>query len=101
LSQLPIIAGSFLVGAGGMFAYLHPQLAATVVTREIPNAIASVIPQPHTVSWYVAHQDAMKGKLSACQEDPGSAIRDPECENASEAFDKVTLDRFIEGAPRR
>jgi hypothetical protein len=53
-----------------------------------------------TVAWYQAHPDQIKEKLAACSNDPGTAMHDPECNNAETAKHNNDIDHFIQSAPK-
>jgi hypothetical protein len=78
-SQLLIVAVAFCAGtAVGSTAYF---------IRPAPSMVAAA-PTTHTVSWYLAHQDEWKRKYEACNNNPGAATTDPDCQNAIEAWFK-------------
>ena len=47
-----------------------------------------------TVSWYRQHQADLKQKLAACNDNPGAAMTDVECQNAAEAKSQIDTDEF-------
>jgi hypothetical protein len=52
-------------------------------------ALPAMAEETRTVSWYLVHRAEMNAKLTACNDDPGHAAHDPNCENAHQA--RITL----------
>ena len=54
--------------------------AATALTgRAVPP------PQERTASWYADHPSILEKVTKLCRDDPGHAVRNPDCMNASQA----------------
>lgn len=76
-----------------------------ILTRPLQSpepSIAVVIPKPvivapaiRTVTWFVAHGDERTTKLLACNDNPGVAMHDPECPNASQAVSEISYQRDV------
>lgn len=64
-------------------------LAVVCLASAVLPALAE---EPHTVSWYLAHRAEMTAKLTACNDDPGHAAHDPNCENAHQARITISAD---------
>lgn len=47
--------------------------------------------QTRTVGWFVDHRDALAVALRACSDNPGDLNKTPNCINANEARNKVTI----------
>jgi len=44
-----------------------------------------------TVSWFFEHRDELAVALKACRDNPGELAKTPNCVNANEARNKVTV----------
>ena len=90
LTVAALMAASAGLGATGAI-YLR-QLQPT------PPPVVAVAPVPapiRTVTWFKQHETEMREKLGACNDNPGVAMHDPECFNASDANDKIGLERMM------
>ena len=47
--------------------------------------------QPKTVGWFLDHRDELAVALKACRDNPGELAKTPNCINANEARNKVTI----------
>ncbi|MGY4427801.1 hypothetical protein ACVWWO_000278 [Bradyrhizobium sp. F1.13.1] len=47
--------------------------------------------QTKTVSWFFEHRDELQAALKACRDNPGERGNTPDCINANEARNKVTI----------
>lgn len=47
--------------------------------------------QTKTVGWYLDHRDELAVALNACGENPGEFAKTPNCINANEARNKITI----------
>jgi hypothetical protein len=47
--------------------------------------------QTRTVRWFVDHRDELAVALTACSDNPGDLDKTPNCINANEARNKVTI----------
>jgi hypothetical protein len=92
LYHIPVYLACIAVGAGGTW-YL------TKATFPAPRRQdAAAIPHGvRTVSWFEAHQAVMNQKLDACNDNPGGAMKDPECQNALDAKSHIDTDNFLAG----
>lgn len=94
---VPLVLVSVIAGAGGAYYLTRP------VTATRPTAVAARVMMPRTVrtvSWFEAHQPEMTQKLTACNNDPGGGMHDPECLNASDAKEHVDIQNFLASAPK-
>lgn len=89
--QILVIAAAVCIGGAGYgagyFSRSDPRTAAAAPMR--------------TVSWYRQHQSDLKQKLAACNDDPGAAMTDVECQNAAEAKSQIDMDEFQGKQPSR
>ena len=46
---------------------------------------------PKTVGWFLEHRDELAVALKACRDNPGELAKTPNCINANEARNKVTV----------
>ncbi len=46
---------------------------------------------PKTVGWFFEHRDELAVALKACRDNPGELAKAPNCVNANEARNKVTV----------
>ena len=46
---------------------------------------------PKTVGWFFEHRDELAVALKACRDNPGELAKTPNCVNANEARNKVTV----------
>ncbi|MBR1231656.1 EexN family lipoprotein [Bradyrhizobium sp. AUGA SZCCT0182] len=46
---------------------------------------------PKTVGWFFEHRDELAVTLKACRDNPGELAKTPNCINANEARNKVTV----------
>lgn len=46
---------------------------------------------PKTVGWFFEHRDELAVALKACRDNPGELSKTPNCINANEARNKVTV----------
>lgn len=93
------------IGVGGALYYARNAASPVSIGAPVPGLGAkqtSVVSPPpvHTVSWYQAHPDQIKIKLATCNDNPGTAINDPECYSAASAKENNDINRFIESAPK-
>lgn len=47
--------------------------------------------QTKTVSWFFEHRDELQATLKACRNNPGERGNTPDCINANEARNKITI----------
>jgi hypothetical protein len=47
--------------------------------------------QTNTVSWFLDHRDDLAVAIKACRDNPGELGRTPNCINANEARNKITI----------
>ncbi|WP_407123487.1 EexN family lipoprotein [Bradyrhizobium sp. STM 3561] len=47
--------------------------------------------QAKTVGWFLDHRDELAMALKACRDDPGALGTTPNCMNANEARNKITI----------
>ena len=47
--------------------------------------------QTKTVGWFLEHRDELAVALKACRDNPGELAKTPNCINANEARNKVTV----------
>ena len=47
--------------------------------------------QAKTVSWFFDHRDELQATLKACRDNPGERGNTPDCINANEARNKITI----------
>ncbi len=47
--------------------------------------------QTKTVGWFFDHRDELATALKACRDNPGELAKTPNCVNANEARNKVTI----------
>ena len=47
--------------------------------------------QTKTVGWFLDHRDELAVALKACRDNPGELAKTPNCINANEARNKVTV----------
>lgn len=52
---------------------------------------AGTSPPPKTVGWFFEHRDELAVTLKACRDNPGELAKTPNCINANEARNKVTV----------
>ena len=89
LTVAALMAASAGLGATGA-VYLRPLQPAA------PPVVTEITPPPppiRTVTWFKAHPDEITQKLAACNDNPGVAMHDPECFNASDANNKLAYER--------
>ncbi len=95
LYHVPIYIACAAAGAGGTWYFTR------VASPTPAQQSATAMPPPvRTVSWFEAHPSEMRQKFAACNDNPGGAMADPECVNASDANDHVSLSRMLRGAPK-
>jgi len=92
---VPLILAGIVAGVGGAFYLTRPLTATRPAT-----AIVAIPRTVRTVSWFEAHQLEMTQKLSACNDNPGGGLLDPECQNASDAKEHLDVQRFLASAPK-
>lgn len=91
--QVLMIAAAVCIGGSGY--------GAGYFSRSAPQmAVAAAAPM-RTVSWYRQHQSDLKQKLAACNDDPGAAMTDVECQNAAEAKSQIDMDELQGKQPIR
>ena len=95
LYHIPIYLACIAAGAGGTW-YLT-KAASPALTQQ---HVAPVSHPVRTVSWFESHQSEMNQKLDACNDNPGGAMTDPECQNALDAKSHIDTDRSLAGAPK-
>ncbi|MFL5252515.1 MAG: EexN family lipoprotein [Rhodopila sp.] len=64
----------------------------TIIAASMLFTLPAMAEEHHTVSWYHAHPAETLAKLQACNDDPGYAKHDPNCENAHEARLAMSVD---------
>jgi hypothetical protein len=47
--------------------------------------------QTKTVGWFLVHRDELAVTIKACRENPGELGKTPNCINANEARNKITI----------
>ena len=65
-------------------------ITATVVSLAGCNE-ADTGRQTKTVGWFFDHRDELAVTLKACRDNPGELAKTPNCVNANEARNKVTV----------
>ena len=88
LTVAALMAASAGLGATGA-VYLRP-------LQPTPPPVVATAPVPapiRAVTWFKAHPDEITQKLAACNDNPGVAMHDPECFNASDANNKLAYER--------
>ncbi len=129
VEQLGILAVVGMVGGGASWIYLRPQPPTSYPVPVIQNSYqppqltippAAVLPalplappsrpipllptyQPapiRDVAWFMAHPAERRAKRAACDNNPGMAGHDPECENALHAQSNASIDRFLASMPK-
>jgi hypothetical protein len=70
----------------------HHVAAALLLGASAASACAHEV---RTVSWFVAHPDAMKVILNMCHDNPGQLYRSPNCMNAEQAKGPVYGDNWM------
>jgi hypothetical protein len=53
--------------------------------------------QTKTVGWFLDHRDELAVALKACRDNPGELAKTPNCVNANEARNKVTVQEMKDG----
>lgn len=95
LYQVPIYLACIAAGAGGT-GYLTRGTSPAP-----PQQNAAAAPHPvRTASWFEAHRMEMTQKYASCNDNPGGAMVDPECQNAATAKERTDLKEFLAGAPK-
>jgi hypothetical protein len=95
LYQVPIYLACIAAGAGGTW-YLNRDTSPVPAPHD-----AAEVPHPaRTVSWFEAHRAEMTQKMASCNDNPGGAMADPECENAATAKEHTDFKEFLAGAPK-
>jgi hypothetical protein len=84
--QVLMIAAAICIGGAGD--------GAGYFSRNGPGMAEAAAAPVRTVSWYRQHQSDLKQKLVACNDNPGAAITDVECQNAAEAKSQIDMDEF-------
>ena len=84
--QVLMIAAAVCIGGAGY--------GAGYFSRSVPSMVVAAASPVRTVSWYRQHQSDLKQKLAACNDNPGAAITDAECQNAAEAKSQIDMDEF-------
>ena len=84
--QVLMIAAAICIGGAGY--------GAGYFSRNAPRMVAAAAAPLRTVSWYRQHQSDLKQKLAACNDNPGAAMTDMECQNAAEAKSQIDMDEF-------
>jgi hypothetical protein len=95
LYQLSLCLVCFAAGASSTW-YITRVAFPTPVQQDA----AAVPPPVRTVSWFAAHPSEMRQKFAACNDNPGGAMTDPECENALTAREHTGLADSFPEAPR-
>jgi hypothetical protein len=65
-------------------------ITATVVSLAGCNE-ADTSRQAKTVGWFFDHRDELAVTLKACRDNPGELAKTPNCVNANEARNKITV----------
>jgi hypothetical protein len=92
LYHIPIYLACIAAGAGGtLFLTKAPSPG---LTRQDAAEVSRPV---RTVSWFKAHQPEMNQKLVACNDNPGGAMTDPECQNALDAKSRIDTDSEAAG----
>jgi hypothetical protein len=87
LYHIPIYLACVAAGAGGTW-YLT-KAPSPALTQQDAAAVPHSV---RTVSWFNAHQPEMNQKLATCNDNPGGAMTDPECQNALDAKSRIDTD---------
>ena len=66
-------------------------LTAAVVSLAGCNEADTTASQTKTVGWLFDHRDELPVALKACRDNPGELGKTPNCVNANEARNKVTI----------
>ena len=93
LYHIPIYAAFFAAGAGSASYLTNPPVPAQQGSEAAPHPV-------RTVSWYEAHRPEMNQKFASCNDNPGGALFDPECQNALDAKGHIGMAGFIKGPPK-
>ncbi len=95
LYHVPIYIACVAAGAGGTWYFTRgmPPVPARQDAAAVPH-------QVRTVSWFEAHRAEMTQKNATCNDNPGGAMADPECENAATAKEHIDFKEFLAGAPK-
>lgn len=72
-----------------MMAWILLLTAAVVSLAGCNEADTSL--QTKTVGWLFDHRDELQATLKACRDNPGELAKTPNCVNAVEARNKVTV----------
>jgi hypothetical protein len=91
--QFLIVGAAVCIGGAGY--------GARYFSRSAPGSVAAAATPEHTVSWYRQHQPDLKQKLATCNDNPGAAMTDVECQNAAEAKSQIDMDEFQGKQPSR
>ena len=81
-----MIAAAICIGGAGYGAWYFFQ--------GCPGMAGVAAAPVRPVSWYRQHQSDLKQKLAACNDNPGAAMIDVECQNAAEAKSQIDMDEF-------
>jgi hypothetical protein len=66
-------------------------LTAAAVSLAGCNEAGTTSRQTKTVGWFFDHRDELQATLKACRDNPGERGKTPNCVNANEARNKVTV----------
>jgi hypothetical protein len=91
--QVLTIAAAVCVGTAGY--------GVGYFSRSVPGMVAAAAAPVRTVSWYRQHLPDLKQKLDVCNDNPGAAMTDVECQNAAEAKSQIDMEEFQGKQPSR
>lgn len=96
VSRLVIGIGCIAIGAGGGWLSYRQKTAVSVQIHQTHTEY-----QARTVSWFAANPQDMRQKIATCNDNPGAAIHDAECENALEANEHLAIEAMLAGNPEK
>ena len=74
-----------------------PLVAFAQDAEQLPATQADDLKQDRTITWYMAHTDERKARITECDNDPGHLKDDPDCINAKRADNQAGVDNFKSG----
>jgi hypothetical protein len=63
----------------------------TVTTRPSPSSGGASAQPTKTVAWFIEHRAELRTILKACRDNPGELGKAPDCVNANEARNQITV----------
>ena len=71
---------------------ITPSILLVAVTAALAGCYETDTSRPpKTVGWFFEHRDELAVTLKACRDNPGELAKTPNCINANEARNKVTV----------